>query len=111
MGEILNRLHSTMYPWAPEYDLLSSTNAKDLIKKLLIRAPEMRMTAMNALDQPFLREENSSARKAVSLRSWEGLMEVEKLLVSREKEDYVAASLVFRTFDEDEFESGESSDE
>merc|ERR1711931_150030 len=87
--------------------------AKDFIKKCLIRAPEMRMTAEDALKHPWLSSEMTSKRKAISLlqSALDEMEETDARLLEEESEDYVEASFVFRTFEEDEYESPEEESE
>lgn len=84
-----------------------TAEAKDFIKMCLIRAPEMRMTAENALNHKWLSKEYEAARKRSTLDCQDVMVETDERLYSEEEEDYIEASLVFRTFDEDEYESPE----
>jgi len=87
-----------------------TTEAKDFIKKCLLRVPEMRMTAEEALKHPWLSNTFARARKNSQINPTE-LKNTDKRLYSEEEEEYIWASLVFRTFDESEYESPEESDE
>jgi len=86
-----------------------SSEAKHFIKKCLLHAPEMRMTAEDALKHPWLSSEMTSKRKAISLlqSALDTMEETDARLLSEEEEDYVEASFVFRTFEEEEYESPE----
>lgn len=88
-----------------------SAEAKDFIKKILVRAPEMRMDARTALNHKWLSKDYESARKRSTLDCQDIMRETDERLYSEEEEDYIEASLVFRTFDEEEYESPEESEE
>jgi len=88
-----------------------SAEAKDFIKKILVRAPEMRMDARTALNHKWLSKDYEGARKRSTLDCQDTMRETDERLYSEEEEDYIEASLVFRTFDEDEYESPEESEE
>merc|ERR1712142_694219 len=81
----------------------------DVIGDTEFCAPEMRMTAEDALKHPWLQSENTSKRKAISLlqSALDTMEETDARLLSEEEEDYVEASFVFRTFEEEEYESPE----
>jgi len=87
-----------------------TTEAKDFISKCLIRAPETRMTAKEALKHPWLSASFARARKNAQINPTE-LRNTDKRLYSEEEEEYIWASLVFKTFDESEYESPEESDD
>jgi len=88
-----------------------SDDAKDFISKCLIRAPENRLTASGALEHPFLSEDKAKLRKSKTIDCLDLMQETDARLLEEEEEDYIWASLVFRTFDEEEYESPESSEE
>jgi len=98
------------YKMGAEFDTVS-TNAKDFVKAMFKRGPEMRMTAAQALEHAFLKEDNCAIRKKSVLKVQDAISRVDMNLLSREEEEYIEASLVFRTFDEEAHESEESSDE
>lgn len=99
--------------WSFDDDAFESvtSEAQDFIKKLFLRAPEMRMTAGQALDHKWLNGDYSRQRKASALKIQDVLQETDERLFGEEEEDYIEASLVFRTFDEEEYESPEESEE
>merc|ERR1712183_1086849 len=68
-----------------------------------------RMTAEDALKHPWLSSEMTSKRKAISLlqSALDEMEETDARLLEEEREDYVEASFVFRTFEEEEYESPE----
>jgi len=107
-AEVLKSVQGVKYTFCDAFDEISS-EAKDFIKKCLLRAPEMRMTAEDALKHPWLQSENTSKRKAISLlqSALDTMEETDARLLSEEEEDYVEASFVFRTFEEEEYESPE----
>lgn len=84
-----------------------SKEAKDFIKKCLIRAPEMRLTAKKALEHEWLSDKLQSKRKMSTLNVQDAILETDERLLSEETEEYVEASFVFRTFEEEEYESPE----
>jgi len=85
-----------------------SKEAKDFIKKCLIRAPENRLTAKTALQHEWLSEGLATKRKQKTLNQVkDAILETDARLLSEETEEYVEASFVFRTFEEEEFESPE----
>lgn len=98
--------------WPDAFDEIS-TEAKEFIKKNLIRAPESRMTAADALKHPWLSNDLMPKRKKCPLTTLalETMAETDERLLSEEEEDYVDASFVFRTFLEEEYESPEEEDE
>merc|ERR1712135_65690 len=75
-----------------------SSAAKNFIEKCLIRAPEMRMTATDALAHEWLSEDYSPVRKKISLDIKDVLKETDERLFEEESEDYVWGSFVLRTF-------------
>lgn len=81
-----------------------TTEAKDFISKCFLRAPEMRMSAKEALKHPWLSASFSRARKNKNIKPIE-MRSTDKRLLSEEEEEYIWASCVFRTFDEEEYES------
>jgi len=87
-----------------------TTEAKSFISKCLIRVPEMRMSAADALKHPWLSASFTRARKNNNIKPSE-MRATDKRLYSEEEEEYIVASLVLRTFDEEEYESPEESDE
>lgn len=95
----------------PEMDGVSA-QAKDFIKKIFKRGPEMRMTAAAALDHEWLSLGKQASRKDTKIPRQDAIGETDTRLFSEEEEDYIEASLVFKTFEEEEFVSPEeSSDE
>merc|ERR1719466_468832 len=111
-SEVLKSVQGVKYTFCEAFDEISS-EAKDFIKKCLIRAPEMRMTAEDALKHPWLSSEMTSKRKAISLlqSALDEMEETDARLLEEESEDYVEASFVFRIFEGDEYESPEEESE
>jgi len=108
---VLKSVQAVKYSFGDEFDHISS-DAKDFMQKCFLRAPEMRMTAADALKHQWLSQDFTSKRKAVSLTqmSADTMEETDARLLSEEEEDYVEASFVFRTFEEEEYESPEEED-
>ncbi len=92
--------------WALDEDAFAtiSSEAKDFINKLLVKAPEMRMTASDALNHKWLGNDYSRARKSSKLSHQDTMRETDERLYSEEEEEYIMdACLVFRTFNEDPY--------
>merc|ERR1712012_1456831 len=62
-----------------------SSAAKNFIEKCLIRAPEMRMTATDALAHEWLSEDYSPVRKKISLDIKDDLKETDERLFEEEE--------------------------
>ena len=89
-----------------DYDF--SNLIKGFIKKCLQRAPQVRMTSSEALNDEFL----TSNEGGTSILDTKDLIgETSDRLLSEESEEYVIGSFVFRTFEEEEYESPEESDD
>lgn len=90
-----------------------TAKAQDFIKKIFIRIPGMRLKVGDALKHEWLSAEIQNARKRSVIRQsqLDIMAETDERLYSEEEEDYVEASLVFRTFDEEEYESPEASED
>jgi len=88
-----------------------TSEAKDFIKKLFIRIPEQRLTAEDALKHKWLSNDYQPMRKKSTLSIQDVMVETDERLYSEEEEEYIEASLTFRTFEEEEYESPEESDE
>merc|ERR1712002_130128 len=108
---VLQSVQQVKYKFDADAFAKISTEAKDFIQKCLIRAPEFRITAADALQHPWLAEDLEKKRKAVVITAQDVMEETDSRLLSEETEEYVEASFVFRTFDEEEFESPEESSE
>merc|ERR1712142_1185519 len=87
-----------------------SAEAKDFIRKIFKRAPEMRLTAEKALQHPWLSVDYAPTRKNSKIVQQDRIKETDERLLSEEEEEYIEASLVFRTFEEPEYVSPESSE-
>jgi len=99
--------------WSFDEDAFENvtSEAKDFISKCLIRAPESRMTAAAGLEHRWLSDDYKTNRQASVLDIKDVLAETDERLYSEEEEDYIWGSFVMRNFDEEEFESPESSEE
>lgn len=89
-----------------------TTEAKDFVKKLLIRAPENRLSALAALEEKWF---TSSSSKSAGVRLGneyrKTLERTDKRLLEEEKEEYLEASCVFVTYDEPDTEEEENDDD
>lgn len=92
--------------WPDAFDEVS-TEAKEFITKNLIRAPETRMTSAAACKHAWLSSELMSKRKKSNLdaNSLQTMIETDARLLEEEAEDYCDGSFVFRTFEEEEYDS------
>jgi len=89
-----------------------TNDAKEFFKAIFKRAPDFRPTAEACLEHPWLSEDKAKARKGNDLSSCQAdIRETDQRLNSEEEEEYVACSGVLRTFEEEEHESPEESDE
>merc|ERR1711920_685943 len=88
-----------------------TTEAKDFVKKLLIRAPENRLSALAALEEKWF---TSSSSKSAGVRLGneyrKTLERTDKRLLEEEKEEYLEASCVFVTYDEPDTEEENDDD-
>merc|ERR1719228_1444379 len=105
-AKVLSSVQSVDYEWVEAFGGLSS-EAKDFIKKCFVRAPEMRPTAAAALNHPWLSAALEPKRKLSVIKAKDTMQKTDARLLSEEEEEYVEASYVFRTFEEEEFESPE----
>lgn len=112
-NEVLKSVQTVKYKFDEDAFQDISSEAKDFIKKCLIRAPETRMTAEQALAHQWLSDGYQNVRKNIIIPSYnlEVMEETDARLLSEEEEDYVEASFVFRTFEEEEYESPEEESE
>jgi len=112
-NQVIQSVQKVKYEWCDAFDE-SSSESKDFIKKILIRAPESRMSVADALEHPWLSTstEMTTKRKKISLlqSALDTMESTDERLLSEEEEDYVEASFVFRTFEEEEYESPEESE-
>jgi len=106
-NQVLQCVQYVKYKFDAEAFESISSEAKDFIKKCLVRAPEMRMTAEDALKHKWLQEDYLNIRKASEISAQDVMVETDARLLSEEEEDYVEASFVLRTFEEEEYESPE----
>jgi len=108
--EVLKSVQTVKWNFVDEMAGITSA-AKDFIRKCFVRIPDQRLTAAAALNHEWLSDDYEQARKNSSLDIKLDLQATDERLYSEEEEDYVWASLVFRTFDEDEYDSPESEEE
>jgi len=88
-----------------------TSEAKDFIKRILVRAQQNRLDATAALAHKWLSKDYEAARKRSVLRIQDALRETDDRLLEEEQEEYIFASCVFRTFDEEEYDSPDDSEE
>jgi len=88
-----------------------TAEAKDFIKKLFVRIPEQRMTADQALEHKWLSNDYAAMRKKSTLGVQDVMVETDERLYSEEEEEYVWPSCVFRTYEEEEYDSPESEED
>jgi len=93
----------------PEFDSISPS-AKQFIKAIFKRGPEMRMTAAKALAHEWLSEGQATIRKNSKITQQDVIGSTDSRLYSEEEEEYIDASLVFRTYEEEEHVSTEEED-
>lgn len=109
--KVLETVQLVKWQFDPDAFESVTPEAKDFIKKLLIRAPEMRMTVSDALAHKWLSDSYQGARKRSVLSIQDTMRETDERLYSEEEEDYIEAALVFRTFDEEPYIEPEEDDE
>jgi len=88
-----------------------TAEAKDFIKKIFKRGPEMRMTASAALEHKWLSDDYAAMRKRSTIVQQDLIKKTDERLYSEEEEEYIEASLVFKTYEEEEHVSTESEDD
>jgi len=108
--KVILHVQKVKYEFVPEFANVSS-NAKDFIKTIFVRAPENRFSAETALAHDWLNPDFVAQRKRNVLKIQDVLRETDDRLYSEEEEEYIWASLVFRTFDEEEYDSPDDSDD
>ena len=90
-------------------NLETSYEFKSFIKKCLMRAPESRMSAARCLEHEWLSAGMEATRKNTVLTCQDDLRATDDRLLGEEEEEYLEASFVFRTFEEEEYESPDES--
>jgi len=98
------------YDMADDFDTITG-DAKKFIKAIFKRAPEMRLTAADCLKHDWFSDEKKAARTQSKITLQDRITATDTRLYSEEEEDYIEASLVFRTFEEEEYQSPEESDD
>jgi len=88
----------------------ASTSAVEFIKKVFKRGPEMRLSPEKGLQHKWLSQEQASVRKSTRVTTQDLIGATDLRLYSEEEEEYIEASLIFRTFDEEEHVSTEEED-
>jgi serine/threonine protein kinase len=111
-SKVILSVQKVQWKFDDSMDNLTS-EAKDFISKVLIRAPESRMTAADALAHKWLSDDYKGKRQAskLDMNATDLLGATEVRLCEEEAEEYIEGSFVFRTFEEDEYESPEDSEE
>jgi serine/threonine protein kinase len=94
-------------------DFEGSPEAKNFIKKIFIRIPENRLTTEKALQHAWLSDDYAATRKNKKFSSdvLERMKATDARLIEEEEEEYIEGSFVFRTFDEEEYESPDEDEE
>merc|ERR1712121_1034 len=87
-AKVLQSVQYVKYQFDPQAFAQISSEAKDFIKKCLVRAPEIRMTAADALNHPWLSDSNQAKRKAVTMNVQDVMEETDARLYSEEEEEY-----------------------
>jgi len=82
-------------------------------KKIFIRIPENRLTTEKALQHAWLSDDYAATRKNKKFSSdvLERMKATDARLIEEEEEEYIEGSFVFRTFDEEEYESPDEDEE
>lgn len=88
----------------------ATQEAENLIKKLLVRQPERRPTAVSCLDDPWLSQILTQKRKASEIPASKFKALNEKLKEA-EEDELVVASCVLRSFNEEAYESPDEEEE
>ncbi|XP_031550663.1 death-associated protein kinase 3-like [Actinia tenebrosa] len=88
----------------------ATDEAKNLVKKCLVRVPEKRPTAVQVLEGDWLSNNNSQRRKTTDIPSSK-FKELNQALQDADKEEAVVASCTLRTFEEQEYESPDEDEE
>jgi len=112
-SKVLQSVEKCKFEFVDSFSSITS-EAKDFIKKFFIRAPERRPTAAQALEHAWFSPDNEAKRKRVTIaeNEKEVMRQTDARLLSEEEEEYVEASFVYRTFEEEEYISpDEDSDE
>lgn len=107
---VVMNVQQAKWSFCEGFDSVSS-EAQDFIKKCLVRAPDSRISPTDALAHKWLQDDFASNRKNKILSIHNVLLKTDARLKEEEEEEYVEASLVFRTFDEEENISSEDDDE
>lgn len=100
-----------------DYDLdgmeTVTSEVKDFLKKIFVRAPEMRLTNEKALEHAWLSDACAGKRKksVIESASLDRLDATNERLNDEEEEDYIIGSFVFREFAEEEYESPDEDEE
>merc|ERR1712142_688806 len=108
-AKVTLHVEKVKYEFCPEFDSISNT-AKDFIKKIFKRGPEMRMSAATALAHEWLSEGQATVRKNSKITQQDVIGATDARLYNEEGEEYIDASLVFKTYEEEEHISTEEED-
>lgn len=107
---VIKNVQEANWSFCDEFE--ASSEAKAFIKDCLKKQTEKRPTCDGALNHKWLSEDYASTRKAKTLNGIKkDLLATDARLKEEEEEDYVFASLIFRTFDEEEHESSSEEEE
>jgi serine/threonine protein kinase len=94
-------------------DFQGTSEAKKFLEKIFVRGPSNRLTVDDALAHKWLSEDYTNTRKAKVMGSdvLERMQVTDERLLEEEEEEYIDGSFVFKTFDEEEYESPEDDEE
>jgi len=105
-SKVTQSVEKVKYTFDENFDKVTP-EAKDFMKKIFKRQPEMRMTAAQALEHKWLSDDYANARKGSKIVQQDLISKTDVRLLSEEEEEYVEASLIFKTFEEEEHISTE----
>jgi len=108
--ETCNAVRNVKFVAGVDEDFVGSSKALKFCKDIFKKPPDGptgRLTVADAFTHEWLSDDYASARKNIKLTDEviDRLDTTDKRLKEEEEEDYVIGSFVFRTFEEDEYES------
>jgi len=110
--EVVNCVKKVKWNFDPDKFANITSEAKDFISKCLIRAPESRLTASDAVNHTWLSDDYGPLRKKSALDQVPAdLEETDERLYSEEEEEYIWGEFKFFRYDEADVPSPEESEE